>query len=215
VETKEGKNYHVVKFACVSWIHRCRIQAAKCTAKNHEMGYFERATFVPWDRTQYIYGCLQIEGCMEGDGKLYWEPLETIAAYNELLAREKLPHINKPPVQFSPSQPILPVLPLSQPILPIEIPASQPILPVLPPSQPILPVEFPASQLVQQARDMLLSCGYCPTHPEHLSSCMQFHELLDDAEGSVLRISKEIYTAVLRGENHLECHQVKVDVRAI
>ena len=194
METKEGKNYHVVKFACVSWIHRCRIQAAKCTAKNHEMGYFERATFVPWDRTQYIYGCLQIEGCMEGDGKLYWEPLETIAAYNELLAREKLPHINKPPVQFPPSQPILPVLP---------------------PSQPILPVEFPASQLVQQARDMLLACSYCPTHPEHLSSCMQFHELLDDAEGSVLRISKEIYTAVLRGENHLECHQVKVDVRAI
>lgn len=177
-ETKEGRNYHVVKFACVSWIHRCRIQAAKCTAKNHEMGYFERAAFQPWDRTKTIYGCLQIEGCMEGDGKLYWEPLETIAAYNEQFAREKPPNPG----------------------------------PAIQPAQPVI---FPAPQLVQQARDMLLTCGYCPAHPERLQACMQFHELLDDSEGSVLRLCKEIFTAVLQGKNSLECHQVQVDVSVI
>ena len=193
-ETKGGKIYHVVKFACVSWIHRCRIGASKCKAKDHEMGYFERTPFVPMERIKYLYGSLQFEGCMEGDGKLYWEPLETIATYNQLLDREKGLNI-APEIQ--------PIASERQAIVP-EMQAIAPI-----------PAEIPLSAAVRQARDLLLSSQYCPFHPERFQACMQYHEILDDAEGSVLRICRDLYEAALKGENSIERHQVLVEVRAI
>jgi hypothetical protein len=196
------------------------------------MGYFERTPFVPLERIKYLYGSLQFEGCMEGDGKLYWEPLETIAAYNQLIDREKGPEI----------QAIAPEIQVIAPEIQVIAPEIQAIAPEMqdiavemqdfsseiqviipekqaaaPETQAIVPIsaDNPLSAAVHQAIDMLISSQYCPFHPERFQACMQYHEILDDAEGSVIRICKDLYDAARNGETSLERHQVLVEVMTI